>query len=125
MGAIPPHHVRTDLPEFKDLVNPHNLQRLADLRICFLSGGDNAVWQPDATKKSYDMLQQACPGGAYDRVVVQGYGHLDCWMGKYAYRQVYPRVMHHIRSCTQVLDERMCDTFDVPSEEDGYVSITV
>jgi hypothetical protein len=75
------------------------MQRLAGLRICFLSGGDNAVWKPNATKKSLDMFRQMCPNGKYDRVVVQGYDHLDCWMGKDASRDVYPRIYRHLRLC--------------------------
>jgi hypothetical protein len=33
---------------------------------------------------------------------VRGYGHLDCWMGKNAFRDVYPRVHHHIKSCERL-----------------------
>lgn len=89
--------------------------------MCFLSGGDNAVWKPDATKKSFDMFRQMFPNGSYDRVVVQGYGHLDCWMGKDAYRDVYPRVTHHIRSCDKGLEVRR--TGGVSSIGEGRVRI--
>ncbi|KAH7345933.1 hypothetical protein BKA66DRAFT_433768 [Pyrenochaeta sp. MPI-SDFR-AT-0127] len=99
MGAMPPHHVRTNQGGFMDLVTPENLQRLEGIKICFLSGGDNAVWSPKSTKQSYDVFRETFPEGDYDRVVVQGYGHLDCWMGKNAFKDVFPRVRHHIELC--------------------------
>jgi hypothetical protein len=90
MGAASLRHVQIDLHEFDDLVIPDNLQRLAGLQICFLNGRDNAGWQPNATKKSLDMFRQVFANGDYE-CVVQGYGHLDCWMGKDAYQHVYPK----------------------------------
>ena len=99
MGAVAPYHIRSDEPEFADLVTLENMQRLAGMKICFLNGSDNAVWKPNATKKSFDTFRQLFPKGRYGRVVVQGYGHLDCWMGKNAFRDVYPRVHHHIKAC--------------------------
>jgi len=103
MGAASSHHIRTNIPEFADLVSSANLRQLAGLKICFLSGGDNAVWQPAATKKSFDMFRHTFPDGKYERVVVQGYGHLDCWIGKNAHKDVYPRIEHHIQSCEHAL----------------------
>jgi len=123
MGATSPYHVRSDLPDFADLVTPGNFQRLAGLKICFLSGGDNAVWKPNATKKSFDMFKQIFPDGKYNRVVVQGYGHLDCWMGKDAARDVYPRIYHHIRSCERPSELRREGRALLI--EDGCVSVHV
>ena len=123
MGAMPSHHVRTNLDEFVDLVTPENVHRLADLKICFLSGADNAVWLPDATKKSYDMLGQLFLGGSYERALVRGYGHLDCWMGKDAYNDVYPRIEHHIRSSVQALVKEVCDGIDMSIVDDGFVNV--
>ncbi|KAF2126321.1 FAD/NAD(P)-binding domain-containing protein [Dothidotthia symphoricarpi CBS 119687] len=68
MGVMPSQHLRSNLPEFVDLVTPDNVQRLAGLRVCFLSGGDNAVWQPGATKRSFDMLKKAFPNMNYERI---------------------------------------------------------
>ncbi|KAJ4992841.1 glucose-methanol-choline oxidoreductase [Stagonosporopsis vannaccii] len=103
MGAASSNHIRTNIPEFVDLVTPANMRRFSGLKICFLSGGDNAVWLPAATKKSFDMFRQTFPHGDYERFVLPGYGHLDCWMGKNAHKDVYPRITHHIQSCEQAL----------------------
>lgn len=117
MGAAPPNHVRTNLPDFVDLVTASNLKKLAGLKICFLSGGENAVWQPNATKKSLDQLQEVFPDGRYERVVVQGYGHLDCWMGKNAFADVYPRVGHHLEQCERSIDDDTTRVDDHDYEE--------
>ncbi|KAH7074448.1 hypothetical protein BKA63DRAFT_513049 [Paraphoma chrysanthemicola] len=99
MGVTEPRHVRTNLPAFENLVIPENLWRLEGIKINFLSGSDNAVWSIKSTKDSYDLLRDTFPDGRYERTVVKDYGHLDCWMGKNAYRDVYPRVEHHVEFC--------------------------
>lgn len=113
MGAASSKHVRTNMPEFIDLVTLANLRRFEGLKICFLSGSQNAVWQPAATKKSFDQFRQIFPNGVYERVVVQGYGHLDCWIGKNAHKDVYPRIAHHIQACVQTLPEIIKSDVDV------------
>jgi hypothetical protein len=99
MGAASPYHLRTNFPEFEDLATPENLQRLQGIKIAFLYGDENAVWSSRATKASYDTLRAAFPLVEYERIIVQGYGHLDCWMGKKAYADVWPRVARHVRLC--------------------------
>jgi len=100
MGSTPPHHLRSNQPEFTDLVtSTGNLERLKGLKIQFLSGGANVVWDPWSTSESYDMLRHKFGSEYYTRVVVPGYGHLDTWMGKDSYRDVYPRVQWHVELC--------------------------
>jgi hypothetical protein len=126
MGATPPHHVRSNQPSFEDLVSPDNLKRLEGMKISFLSGGDNAVWSPQSTKASYDLMRGVFPQGEYERVVVGGYGHLDCWMGRDAQGDVFPRVRHHLEAC-EGAGERV--EVHVPEEveevEGSYVDVTV
>ena len=114
MGATPPHHVRSNEPVFRDLVTKENLERLRGVKIGFLSGGDNAVWDPLSTKASFDALREVFPKGEYERVVVGGYGHLDCWMGKRAFRDVFPRVRRHLE---------ICEGVRVGGDEEGYVKV--
>jgi hypothetical protein len=102
MGVTNPQHLRTNLPAFQDLTTPENMQRMRGMKICFLSGGDNAVWSPQSTKRSYDMFRNTFPEGQFERVVIQEYGHLDCWMGKSAFEDFYPRVLRHLRTCEEV-----------------------
>lgn len=61
------------------------------------SGSDNHVLTPESTERTYDILRRQLGGGdgggdTYRRNVVQGYGHLDCWMGRKAYVDVFPMV---------------------------------
>jgi hypothetical protein len=105
MGAASTYHVRNNLPEFADLVTPKNLEKLRDIKIAFLYGMENAVWSGRATKASHDTLKQMFPRGEYERILVEGYGHLDCWMGKNACEDVWPRVERHVASC----EERVAD----------------
>ena len=100
MGSTPPHHLRTNAPAFEDLVSkPGNLERLRGLRIQFLSGGASAVYNPLSTSESYDVLRREFGMGDYERVVVEGYGHLDTWMGERSCEDVYPRVWGHVDRC--------------------------
>jgi hypothetical protein len=117
MGATPPYHVRSNKPVFRDLVTRENLERLRGVRIGLLSGGDNAVWDPLSTKSSFDALREVFPGGEYERVVVGGYGHLDCWMGKRARRDVFPRVRRHLEACEGGMR--------VSGDEEGYVDVAM
>lgn len=55
---------------------------------------------PTSTVTSYEMLRDAFGVRNYERETVDGYGHLDCWMGTNAYRDVFPRVAERV--------ERMC-----------------
>ncbi|KAF2019480.1 FAD/NAD(P)-binding domain-containing protein [Aaosphaeria arxii CBS 175.79] len=104
MGAVAPYHVRTNEGEgegdFVDLVaQGGNLKRLGGLKMCFLSGGANAVFDPLSTAESYDLMRSTFGSEGYERVVVEGYGHLDTWMGRDSHRDVYPRVLDHVELC--------------------------
>ena len=100
MGSMSPHHSRGNKPLLEDLVaKPGNLDRLQGLKIQFLSGGANVVFDPWSTSESYDMFREKFGTDDYERVVVDGYGHLDTWMGRNSCEDVYPRVRGHLESC--------------------------
>ena len=83
-------HVMTN--DFEVLTTPENVQkRLAGLPIFQFVGQENVVLSPRATEKTYEILCDTFgSGGAYRRHVIPRYGHLDCWMGRNAWRDVYP-----------------------------------
>lgn len=56
------------------------------------SGSDNKVLTPEATERTYSILRDTFGTKGYERKVIQGYGHLDCWMGREAYKDVFPEV---------------------------------
>ncbi|KAL0568713.1 hypothetical protein V5O48_013266, partial [Marasmius crinis-equi] len=85
------------------LLNNENLGRFEGLPIFLFSGGSNVVYDPETTSMCYDDLRKRFPGQEelYRRSVIEGYGHLDNWMGKDACKDVYPVVRDHLEWCVQ------------------------
>jgi hypothetical protein len=81
--------------KFESLVTEENLQRLKGIPIFFIHGEKNTCYAPESTMMSFDSLRQHFGGDNYERLVFGGYGHLDCWMGKGSYMDVYPKVEQH------------------------------
>lgn len=88
--------VTSNVPEVKNLVTDENLARLAGIPIMLFSGGDNKVLAPRCTDKTYTILRDMFGEELYERNVVPGYGHLDCWMGREAFIDVYPMVRKQV-----------------------------
>jgi hypothetical protein len=89
-------HVATNFPEVEDLVTPERLQRLKGIPIFFFSGSENKAWSPESTDLSYGLLRHTFGKDDYERCVVEGYGHLDCWMSTRAHIDVYPLVRERV-----------------------------
>lgn len=85
----------------KSLVTPENLDRLRNIPILFIHGGENTVYTPESTEKDYDLLREKFGSEQYERVLFQERGHLDCWMGKTSFRDIYPAVETHARKTIQ------------------------
>lgn len=83
--------------EGESLVTDINLNRLRGIPILFFSGADNVVFSPLSTEASYSKLRRLFGAGDYDRVEFPGRGHLDCWMGTNAVKDIYPTVLVHAR----------------------------
>ncbi|KID84137.1 cholesterol oxidase precursor [Metarhizium guizhouense ARSEF 977] len=96
--------VSTNGPAYEDLTGADNVQRLRGIPFFFFSGGDSDVLSPMATQKTYERLcntfgvSAGRDGGGiqYRRRVIPGYGHLDGWMGRNAWRDVYPMVREEV-----------------------------
>ncbi|KAK8030781.1 glucose-methanol-choline oxidoreductase [Apiospora arundinis] len=96
--------VMTNGPLFERLDTPDNIQRLRDLPFFLFVGGDNAVLSLGSTERTYEVLCDAFgtrdtrdgKGIQYKRRVFPNYGHLDCWMGRNAWRDVYPSVRKEV-----------------------------
>jgi cholesterol oxidase len=72
-----------------------HLERMA-LPITFISGGDNRCFLPQGTEETVAMLSQRNGPEFYKRVVVPGYGHIDCIFGKNAAVDVFPHILEHL-----------------------------
>ncbi len=82
-------------------VTPGNLGRLA-IPIRFVHGAENACFKPESTARTVERLRAANGRDLYDRVVIPGYGHIDCIFGRDAARDVYPHIVAHL---DRTLDE--------------------
>ena len=72
-----------------------NLARL-NLPICFIHGKENACFQPESTKVTYELLREKFGPEKYSRHVIPRYGHIDCIFGKNAHLDVYPHILKHL-----------------------------
>jgi cholesterol oxidase len=72
-----------------------HLDRMA-LPITFLSGGDNQCFMPEGMQATMEMLAAKNGADFYKRVVVPGYGHIDCIFGKDASHDVFPHILEHL-----------------------------
>ncbi|UKZ47827.1 hypothetical protein TrVGV298_002059 [Trichoderma virens] len=97
-------YVSSNAPEYIEFNEPEHIERLRGIPIMSFIGQESGVISPRATEKTYERLIDAfgisagLPGGGiqYRRRVVPGYGHLDCWMGRNAWRDVYPFVREEV-----------------------------
>ena len=88
--------VTSNAPACENLVTPDNLDRLEGIPIMLFSGGDNHVLNPRCTDKTYEIFRNKFGPDLYERHVIPGYGHLDCWMGREAYKDVYPIIRRQV-----------------------------
>ncbi|KAL2753886.1 hypothetical protein ACRALDRAFT_209375 [Sodiomyces alcalophilus JCM 7366] len=97
-------HVLTNAPRFDRLTTWRNVRRLEGLPFFLFVGRDNAVLTPEATERTYNVLRDAFESDEVDaggdsrfrRRVIPGYGHLDCWIGRNAWKDVYPLVREQV-----------------------------
>jgi hypothetical protein len=85
--------------ERQTLLTFQNIERLRDIPIHFIHGCENAVYSPVSTSKDYDLLigTMGHEGSMYKRSIFPDKGHLDCWMGRSSYKDVYCLVEAHAR----------------------------
>jgi cholesterol oxidase len=74
-----------------------NLDRLA-IPITYIHGESNRCFLPESTNKTFEALVQENGRDFYKRIVIPGYGDVDCMIGKNAARDVYPLILAHLRS---------------------------
>jgi cholesterol oxidase len=76
-------------------LKPRNLERLK-LPMRFISGSKNHCYKPVSTQETLEMLAAKNGAELYDRVVIDGYGHLDSIFGTRAADDVYPKILEHL-----------------------------
>jgi len=73
---------------------PH-LERLRR-PITLLSGSENMVWTPASTERTFALLTTRLGGDQFRRVVFDGYGHQDVFIGAEGARDTFPEVLAHL-----------------------------
>lgn len=66
--------------------------------ITYIHGECNRCFLPGSTQLTFDLLSKTNGGDHYRRIVVPGYGDIDCIIGKHASRDVFPLILNHLRS---------------------------
>jgi cholesterol oxidase len=76
------------------------LPHLENLRlpISFIHGTRNREFLPAATRKTYKLLCRANGAGWYVWRPIPGYGHMDCFIGKTAARDVFPVILDELEA---------------------------
>jgi cholesterol oxidase len=74
-----------------------HLDRLR-LPISFMHGALNRVFPPEATRLTFDALCNAFGARRYRRKEFEGYNHMDCFIGRTAWRDVYPWILEQLEN---------------------------
>lgn len=75
----------------QDVYRPH-VHRLR-LPISFMHGALNREFVPKSTETTFEWLRAHNPPGFYTRELFPDYGHMDCFIGKRAARDIYPWIV--------------------------------
>jgi pimeloyl-ACP methyl ester carboxylesterase len=91
---------KTNLIEYGQTVPPDYLDPThLKIPITFLSGSTNKTYLPTSTERTFQWLVDSNGPNLYRRHVVDGYGHLDTFMGSNANRDTYPLMLEQLETC--------------------------
>lgn len=68
-----------------------------DARFVLLAGRENLCFLPESQERTFDHLERFAPG-RHALHVLEGYGHLDVFMGRYAARDTFPLILRELAS---------------------------
>lgn len=80
------------------------LPNIANMKIpvTLIAGEKNQVFQAKNIEKAIDYLKAKNGKENYKAVIVKGYGHTDCLVGKNASHDVYPHLLEHLEKFAKV-----------------------
>jgi len=73
------------------------------LPVTFVHGSSNVTLCEGSTRETYELLLRHNDPQLYRRHVVEGFGHMDCLIGREAPRRVYPLIGEHLDWAHQTL----------------------
>jgi cholesterol oxidase len=80
--------------EGRDVYLP-NVERLK-LPISFMHGTRNREFVMEGTQATFDLLREKNDKRWYRLVKIRGYGHMDCFIGRNAARDVFPLILNEL-----------------------------
>ena len=78
------------------LIGP--IVKVLALPISFIHGTRNREFLPAATRRTYELLRRANGEQWYVRRRIPRYGHMDCFIGKTAARDVFPIILEELEA---------------------------
>ncbi|MBI1423886.1 MAG: hypothetical protein GC149_10510 [Gammaproteobacteria bacterium] len=91
-------YLTDDKVNVNDPNNPGCRVPSLDLPIFFLVGGLNLMFLPETSQRTYDWLcaHNEARQTQYRRRIFEGYGHMDCFIGKRAYLDIFPAILQDL-----------------------------
>jgi hypothetical protein len=70
---------------------------ITDARFVLFAGQQNVCFLPSSQQRTFDYLEQHAPG-RHALHLIDGYGHLDVFMGRYAARDTFPLMLEELQT---------------------------
>ncbi|EPS58513.1 hypothetical protein M569_16300, partial [Genlisea aurea] len=107
----------------------------------YVSGGRTLLVTPETSFLAQKYMKTHQPSFRHERVVVDGYGHSDLWIGEKSAEKVFPHVRKHIRLAEEEEEEEESvsksgnegmnealswshDPYEEDDEDEGYESVS-
>ena len=73
-------------------VRGKNIAQHMNFPILFLHAKDTDVFDPETSRRSYQVFRRINTRTYYEHRLIEGYGHFDSLIGRHAHRDVFPRI---------------------------------
>ncbi|KAL5740012.1 hypothetical protein ACOSQ2_029192 [Xanthoceras sorbifolium] len=67
----------------------------------YISGGRSLLVTPETSFLANKYMKLHQPSLRHERVIVEGFGHSDLWIGEESYKKIFPHILSHIRLAEQ------------------------
>ncbi|KAJ0087839.1 hypothetical protein Patl1_32632 [Pistacia atlantica] len=91
----------------------------------YISGGRSLLVTPETSFLANNYMKLHQPSLRHERIVVEGFGHSDLWIGEESYKKVFPPILCHIRLAEQggnpvISSGKICSGEALAWEDDPY-----
>ena len=89
-GRLQPTRAFEEIPD-----DPAGSAPRTDARFALLAGRENLCFLPESQERTFEHLDRHAPG-RHALHLLDGYGHLDVFMGRYAARDTFPLILKEL-----------------------------